>query len=56
MCVCVCVYAGIEFLSEFYLIWGDVECDRELSEREGGRGEGSVRGRLFFLGSPGYTW
>ena len=29
-----CVYAGIEFLTEFYLILGDVECDRELRERE----------------------
>lgn len=49
------MYTGIGFLTEFYLILGDVECDREVGEREGGHGEGSVRGRLFFLGSPGYT-
>ena len=53
--MCVCVYTGIGFLTEFYLILGDVECDREVGERESGHGEGSVRGRLFFLGSPGYT-
>lgn len=56
------MYAGIEFLTEFYLILGDVECGREVSEREGGHGEGSVRGRLFFLGSTatlasaGHPW
>jgi len=47
---------ALNFFLNFILFWGDVECDRELIEREGGRGEGSVRGRLFFLGSLGYTW